>query len=353
MRTSPDPPGPVPLAPVPLPALGSVLAPGIAAARQDLLRALGPVLPEGSTFAREVRIAARRLRTLFAPLVPPDGRGPVPGLRRGLGRLIEGLSSGRDLEVVVQWLTRDEGWRTGEEILRRELLGRLVPAPDPAPDPAPREPEAGPERARAEVAALAGTVAEAVRAHLPEELHRPVPTGVPGVWLGDEPEDPLPRPKLLRRAAPSAREVVLARAWLETLLAEAGPGLGLVDDAGAEPEAYHRLRRAWRRIRYVLEALEYSWPGLARPREAVHRFVSTLGALQDRRVIREQVEAVPEGEGAVRQEGRRDLLGRLDREERELKAEARELARRKLAAAPLARALAKGLGLAAAGAGDR
>lgn len=310
-------------APPPCPGLGRCLTAGVAKALEELEAACRPAYRGKGGWVRGARIAARRLRMLLGVLVEPGDPDGIQPLRQRLGAVLEALSGSRDLHVVRSWLARPEpAWSPEEQDLRATLL-----AAGGLPDEA-----AGP--GQDEVARAMGPVMEQVRTllrrHLPEPLHRPGPAGFPGVRVGGAPgSDPLPAWSRLRDEDPSPAARAQARDLMEHLMDGARPRLLRVTDRDCPPEEMHALRRSLRRLRYLVEGLRPSFPGLGRLRTPLKQLVWLLGQVNDRRVVAATLgEAWLEGPGG-------DLRQRLRVEVGELLEQARALAVGPLAGARL------------------
>lgn len=308
--------GPIEVAPAPTPEAGPVLAPGMAKALEALEAGLDPEVEHEKGWVRAVRIAGRRLRTLLKSLVPPGDPHGVKPLRRALRAELDALSGARDAEVIRKWFLRDDvEWEPEERL----LVDLAAPAAPPAAQAA---------GLRAEVAARLAPIVEAlrarVRADLPEELHRPLPEGVPGVVLGEPSADRLAPWRGMRGVRLEVRARRAARVAMEEIAGPLERNLPALEPEVPVTDDLHDLRRSGRRLRYMLEALRVVIPGLDKVREAVKQFQWLLGQVNDRRLVAETLDRLdPEVLDLPARHGRELARARLAAEERDLLAQAR------------------------------
>jgi CHAD domain-containing protein len=303
----------------------------MAKALEALEAGLDPEVEHEKGWVRAVRISGRRLRTLLKGLIPPGDPGRAKPLRDALRAELDALSQARDAEVIRKWFLREDvSWEPEE----RQVVDLAAP-------PAPPVAEAA--GLRAEVAARLAPVVDAlrsrIRAELPEELHRPLPRGCPGVVLGVPPEDRLPPWRSLRKVRPSPRARRAARVVLEGIAAPLEGLLPALAPEVPDTEDLHDLRRAARRLRYLLEALRVVIPGLDEVRAGVKHFQWLLGQVNDRRLVAETLDALDPPE--LTEESRRGVeraRARLAAEEEALLAEARAELAGKASPEALARA---------------
>lgn len=310
--------GPAAPAPAPTPEAGPVLAPGMAKALEALEAGLDPGVAHDKGWVRAVRIAGRRLRTLLRGLAAPGDPAGLAPLRDALRVELDALSEARDAEVVRKWLGREDvAWDPDEAV----LAARVAPAAPPAGEAAGLRVEVG-----TRLAPVVAAVRARIRAELPEELHRPLPEGFPGVVLGEPPPDRLPPWRQLRAAplAPRARRA--ARVFLDGVASPLEAWMPALAPDVPETEDLHELRRAGRRVRYLLEALRVVVAGLDEVRAGVKHFQWLLGQVNDRRLVADLLDAQAPAElGEAEGRGLEKLRRRLAAEEAEILAEARQL----------------------------